>query len=323
MMKKNSRVAQLLGIEYPVLSAGMSWVTSAELVAAVSNAGGLGILGPNAGQTELTDDPIETAERMRREIRKARALTDKPIGAEMMVFGEPGVWDEPLLNVYLEENIQAVLCLNDVPEAWVKKLQAAGKKCIHKDIFATRESFIKAEKMGYDAVVIAGCDCGGHSNVKTIGTFTAIRMATEVTSLPVIAAGGIVDSVSVQAAGLFGAEGIYVGTRFVASKENPIAQVTKDKMIELTTDDLMQVEGIFGPILSMPTPTIRKARELQEESHGKNALEITNTYGGGYRTGMVLGDFENGLLDVSSAIDLIKNIPSVQEIMDEFAKGME
>lgn len=90
MMKKNSRVARLLGIEYPVLSAGMSWVTSAELAAAVSNAGGLGILGPNAGQTELTTDPVETAERMRAEIRKARSLTDKPFGAELMIFGQPG-----------------------------------------------------------------------------------------------------------------------------------------------------------------------------------------------------------------------------------------
>ena len=106
-------------------------------------------------------------------------------------------------------------------------------------------------------------------------------------------------------------------------QECTVAQVTKDKMVELTTDDLMQVEGIFGPIMSLPTPSIKKAHELMEESHGKNALEITNTYGGGYRTGMLLGDFENGLLDVSAAIGQIKSILSVQEIMDEFAKGME
>ena len=202
MMKKNSRVAQLLGVEYPVLSAGMSWVTSAELAAAVSNAGGFGILGPNAGQTELTTDPVETAERMRAEIRKTRSLTDKPFGAELMIFGEPGPFDEPLFNVYLEEDIQAVLCLNDVPQEWVDKLHAAGKKCIHKDIFATVASFKKAEKMGYDAVVVAGVDCGGHSNTKDIGTITAIRIAKEATSLPVIAAGGIIDGLTVQIAGI-------------------------------------------------------------------------------------------------------------------------
>jgi len=326
---ENNRVCELLGIEYPVLSAGMSWVTSAELVAAVSNAGGFGILGPNAGQTEFTADPIETAERMRAEIRKTRTLTDKPFGAELMIFkstgdvsGAPGAFDEPLLNVYLEEDIQAVLCLNDVPQEYVDKLHAAGKKCIHKDIFATVESFKQAEAMGYDAVVVAGCDCGGHSNNMTIGTIPAIRMACEATSLPVIGSGGIIDGLTTQIAGMCGAEGIYVGTRFVASVESPVAQITKDKMVELTTDDLMQVEGVFGPIMSLPTPSIRKAKELMEESHGKNALAITNTYGGGYRTGMLLGDFENGLLDVSAAIGQIKSIPTVQEIMDEFRKGM-
>lgn len=320
-LEKN-RVCEVLGIEYPVLSAGMSWVTSAELAAAVSKAGGLGILGPNAGQTELTDDPIETAERMRAEIRKVRKLTDKPFGVELMVFGVPGPFDEPLLNVMLEEKVPAALCLNDVPAEWVKKLQANGTKCIHKDIFATVASFKKAEADGYDAVVVAGVDCGGHSNHFDIGTFTAVRIAREATTLPLIAAGGIVDGLSVQVAGMLGAEGVYVGTRFVASVESPVAQVTKDKMVELTTDDLLQVEGIFGPIMSLPTPSIRTAYELQEESHGKNAMAITGTYGGGYRTGMLLGDFENGLLDVSAAIGQIKSIPTVQEIMDEFKKGM-
>ena len=98
MIKKKNRVTELFGIEYPVLSASMSWVTSAELVAAVSNAGGLGILGANAGQTELTSDPVETAERMRAEIRKTRTLTDKPFGATLMVFGQAGPFDEPLFN---------------------------------------------------------------------------------------------------------------------------------------------------------------------------------------------------------------------------------
>ena len=325
MMKKNSRVSQVLGIEYPVLSAGMSWVTSAELAAAVSNAGGLGILGPNAGQTELTSSPEETAERMRREIRKTRTLTDKPIGAELMLVGSGGPFVEPLVKVYEEEDVNVILCLNDVPQEYVDRFHAAGKKCVHKDIFATVESFKKAEAMGYDAVVIAGVDCGGHSNVKTVGTFTGIRIAKDATSLPVIAAGGIIDGISVQAAGVLGAEGIYVGTRFLASVESTIAQVTKDKMLELNVDDLVQVEGIFGPILSYPTPDIQKCVELMQDSQAKNAGAITGTYSGGYRTGMLLGQFVDGvgLLDVSSAIGQIKEILTVQEIMDEFAKGME
>jgi len=325
MMKKDSRVAQILGIEYPVLSAAMSWVTDAKLVAAVSEAGGLGIFGPNAGQTELSKSAEETADRMRREIRKARELTKKPIGAELLWEGSSRPFAQALSEVYAEEGVDVILCLNDVPQEFVDKYHALGKKVIHKDIFATTESFKKAEAMGYDAVVVAGVDCGGHSNRKKLGTFTAIRYAKEATSLPVIAAGGIYDSVSVQAAGLFGAEGIYVGTRFCASVEAPLAQATKEKMLELTVDDCTQVDGIFGPILSLPTPSIQKAYELMEESHGKNAQEITATYGGGYRTGMVLGQWTDGigLLDVGACIGQIKEILTVQEIMDEFAKGME
>jgi len=325
MMKKNSRVAQVLGIEYPVISAAMSWVTDARMVAAVSNAGGLGMLGANAGQTELTSSPEETADRMRNEIRKVRTMTDKPIGAQLMMVGSGGPFVEPLVKVYEEEDVNVILCLNDVPQEYVDRFHAAGKKVIHKDIFATVESFKKAEAMGYDAVIVAGVDCGGHSNVKCIGTFTAIRIAKEATSLPVIAAGGIIDGVSVQAAGILGAEGIYVGSRFCASVESPIAQNTKEKIVELNTDDLVQVEGIFGPIMSYPTPDILKCKELMEDSQAKNAGAITGTYSGGYRTGMLLGGWTEGvgLLDIGASVGQIKNILTVQEIMDEFAKGME
>lgn len=326
MMKKDSRVAKLLGIEYPILSAPMSWITDAKLVAAVSEAGGLGIFGPNAGQTTVSSDPKEGKERMRREIEKARALTKKPLGAELLWAGSNNVFGEALADLYEESaDIAVVLCLNDVPQEYIDRFHKAGKVVLHKDIFATVESFKKAEAMGYDAVVVAGVDGGGHSNRKKAGTFTAIRIAKEATSLPVIAAGGIIDSISVQAAGLFGAEGIYVGTRFCASEESPIAPNVKQKMCEMTIDDCMQVDGIFGPILSYPTPDIKKAYELMEESHEKNALEITMTYSGGYRTGMTLGQFDQGvgLLDVSAAIGQIHEILTVKEIVQEFAKGME
>jgi len=326
MMKKNSRVAQLLGIEYPVLSAPMSWITDARLVAAVSEAGGLGVFGPNAGQTEVSTDPLEGKERMRREIAKARELTKKPLGAELLCIGSTSIFAEALCDLYCEdEDVAVVLCLGEVPQEWVDRLKAAGKICIHKDIMATVESFKVAEAMGYDAVVIGGVDAGGHSNRKKLGTFTAIRMAAEATSLPLIAAGGIIDGVSVKAAGLFGAEGIYVGTRFCVSVESPIADNVKQKMCEMTIDDCLQVDGLFGPVLSLATPDIQKSYELMKEGHEKNAGAITGTYAGGYRTGMLLGQFDQGigLVDVSASIGQIKSILSVADIMKEFATGME
>lgn len=326
MMKKNSRVAELLGVEYPVLSAAMSWVTSAELTAAVSEAGGFGLLGSNAGQSTLSTDPQTTATRMRAEIRKTMELTKKPFGGQVMGASAGGHhFSTAVMDVFCEEPaIKAVLCLNDVTEEQIRIMKSAGKILIHKDIFATVDSFKKAEDMGYDAVVVAGVDCGGHSNRKKLGTFTAIPMACEATSLPVIGAGGIIDRKGVAAAGILGAEGIYVGTRFLCSKESTIAENTKKKMCEMNTDECVQVDGVFGPIMSYPTPSIVKAYELMEESHKNNAELVTQTYGGGYRTGMLLGQWNEGigLLDVSASIGQIHEILTVKQIMEEFAKGM-
>jgi len=325
MLNKNSRVARIFGIEYPVFQAPMSWITSAELVAAVSNAGGLGILGPNAGQTDLTQDPVETAERMRSEIRKTRALTKKPFGVEVICSGDPNVknvWDEPLLKVIEEEDVNVVMFLDDGPVEYIERMKKAGKKLIKRNVFATRANISAAKALGFDAIAVCGCDCGGHSNHKSMGTFAAVRLAQEATDLPLIIGGGVVDAKSVAALGVLGAEGVWAGTRFVCSKESPVAQSTKEKMVELSIDDCAQVEGFYGPVMSMPTTTINQCLDLMADSQAKNAINISMTYMGGYRSNMLLGDHESGLLDVSTAIDMIKSIPTVQEIMDEFAKGM-
>lgn len=326
MLKKKSRVAEVFGIEYPVFQAPMSWITSAELAAAVGNAGGLGILGPNAGQTTLTTDPIETAERMRAEIRKTRSLTDKPFGVEVICSGDvntKGPFDEPLLKVLEEEDVPVVMFLDDGPIEYIERMRAAGKKLIKRNVFATRANIKAAEDLGFDAVVVCGCDCGGHSNHKSMGTFAAVRMAREATRLPLIVGGGVVDAKSVEALGILGAEGVWVGTRFVACVESPTHSSTKELMIKLSVDDCVQVEGGFGPVLSMPTSTINECLKLMEESQYKNAMKISNTYMGGYRSNMLLGDHTSGLLDVSTAIDMIKTIPTAKEIMEEFARGME
>lgn len=210
-MKKDSRVAKLLGIEYPVLQAPMNWLTDAKLVAAVSNAGGLGILGPNAG---------------------------------------------------------------------------------------------------------------GHMNPVNFGTLSAVRSAREVVDVPLIAAGGIVDGLSVQIAGLLGAEGVYCGSRFVACTEAPTHESIKQLYVDTTSDQLVQVAGIFGPVRSIHTPVIDKCLELMANPK-ENAGIITGTYAAGYKTAMLDGDLEHGLLDCGGAIDNIKDILSAEEIIREMAKGME
>lgn len=326
MMKKNSRVAEVFSIEYPIFQAPMTWITSAELVAAVSNAGGMGILGPNAGQTEPTRDPIVAAERMRAEIRKTRSLTDKPFGLELIFSGSNGEANsrfEPMLAVAEEEDVDTILFLDDAPVEYIERMRKAGKKLIKRNVFASRANISSAKALGFDAVAVCGCDCGGHSNNMTLGTFAAVQLAKDATDLPIIAGGGVVNATSVAALGVLGAEGVWVGTRFIACTESPVASRVKEKMTSMSFDDCVRVEGAFGSVLSLPTLPVKQCLDLAADSQAKNASSISRTYMGGYRTGMLLGDYENGLLDVSSAIDLIKDIPSVKEIIKEFAKGME
>lgn len=324
MMKKKSRVSEILGIEYPILQAPMNWLTSAELVAAVSNAGGFGILGPNAGQTQMTRDLKETAERMRDEIRKTRSLTAKPFGAELITAPRSDELNEMLLQVYLEEDVAAVMFLNFPPEGYVERVHAAGKIAIHKSIFADRNTLTKAQADGYDIIVIGSSDAGGHMNPVNFGTLNAIRTAREVVSAPLVAAGGIVDGLSVQVAGLLGAEGVYCGSRFVACSESPVHDSMKELFCKTTSDQLVQVCGMFGPLRSVRTPVIDKCLKMMHDTVNPMVpMMITGTYSGGYKTAMLDGDLQSGLLDCGGGIDMIKEVLPAAEIVAEMAKGME
>ena len=169
---------------------------------------------------------------------------------------------------------------------------------------------------------ILGPDAGGHMNPVNFGTLSAVRSAREVVDVPLIAAGGIVDGLSVQIAGLLGAEGVYCGSRFVACTEAPTHESIKQLYVDTTSDQLVQVAGIFGPVRSIHTPVIDKCLELMANPK-ENAGIITGTYAAGYKTAMLDGDLEHGLLDCGGAIDNIKDILSAEGIIREMAKGME
>lgn len=234
-----------------------------------------------------------------------------------------GIFDEPLLQVYEEEDVDVIMFLDDGPVKQIERMRAAGKKLIKRNAQANRKNLEEAEKLGFDVLAVCGVDCGGHSNAKKLGTLGAVQLARSVSSLPLVVGGGIIDRKGVMAIGALGAEGVWAGTRFVATEESPVAQVTKDRMLKLSIDDCVQVQGIYGPIMSVPTISINKCLEMMADSQVKNGVEISSTYMGGYRTGMLLGDVENGHLDVSSVIDLITSIRTVKEVVDEFVQGME
>ena len=195
---KNNRICQILNIEKPVIQGPLSWLTDARLVAAVSNAGGLGVLGPNAGLTAETavSTPEETAEKMREEIRKTKRLTEKPFGVNLIPAAENDIWTPPILQVIKEEGVRAVVYTGYAEGALIpalfNELKEAGMAIIYRDINPTPENTRLAEEAGADIIVATGFDEGGTLPGTALGTFSIVPLiADAVKRVPVMAAGGI------------------------------------------------------------------------------------------------------------------------------------
>ncbi|MFS8213859.1 NAD(P)H-dependent flavin oxidoreductase [Paenibacillus polymyxa] len=320
-----NRVTEILGIEKPILQGPMSWITNAEFVAAVSNAGGLGILGPNAGQTTITTSPEETAERMRREIRKTKELTDKPFGTTLITDANMKfTW--PILEVVIEEGVQVIL-LNGVEGTLTEKiitpLKEAGIKIVYRPLTPTIEDAKAAQAMGVDVYVVTGFDEGGTLPTSIIGTFTITPMIVDVLDIPVIAAGGIGDARGVASAFELGAEGVFLGSRFIPTVENPAAQSVKQMIVDSSAADLLLYRTLPAYYRSLPTPFAEKLVAM--DNQGASREEIAK-FGGSssvIRIGMLEGNGEGGIITVGTGITPIKKIQTVQEVVDELAAGIK
>ncbi|MBQ3510360.1 MAG: nitronate monooxygenase [Peptococcaceae bacterium] len=325
-----NRVCEILGIEKPVVQGSMTWITSAELAAAVSNAGGMGILGFNAGQTEMTPDPIETAERMRAEIKKTRALTDKPFAVTYMMPMPGDVFGEPLLNVILEEGMKNIFVLgfgfDPAYEAGViRGLKEKGLTVLYRAIDANVIGSKMIEEAGADIIVATGADEGGGvSGSNTVmGTFSVVPMIADAVNIPVMAAGGIVDKRTAKAAKALGAEGVYCGTVFIASKECRAAQACKDQIVNSKASDLLQFKDGGNIWRSLPTAAAKRAFDAHINGEGGEAVAKYMNEHGGLCAGQLFGDLENGVNCTSTAIDGIKAVRSCKEIVDDLTEGVE
>ncbi len=216
-----TRLTELLGIRYPIVQASMAWITDATLAAAVSEAGGLGTIGPNAGSTTVTRDVVETGERLREQIRKCKKLTDKPFAVNFVV-GVVG-WDrdysDRCLEVGIEEGVPVAVVSQGSPLVYTRRLKEAGVRVLH--VGSTVRHARKAEEAGVDAVIVSGTEGGGHSGFDQMTTLCLVPQAADAVEIPVIAGGGIVDARGIVAVLALGAEGVYMGTRFMATEECP------------------------------------------------------------------------------------------------------
>ncbi len=312
-----NRVCEILGIEKPVVQAPMTWITSPEMVAAVSNAGGLGVLGFNAGFETGKATPEETAEEMRRQIRRTKELTDKPFGMNVMTSAFDGAgFSKATIQVCIEEKVPVLVAIGALDAEQVKEWKAAGFKIIYRDMYPTVTSAKDAEAVGVDILVATGCDEGGGMPVEATGTMVKTALMADAVSIPVLAAGGIVNEAMAKASACVGAEGAYAGTRFVLSKECRAAQATKDDILNTGADDLIVLTEADGYLKWRSTPH-KVAKEAIEENMKGNMKPST----GSFFFGMLKGDLDAGINSVSSAASLIKSIDSCEEIVNELARG--
>ncbi|WP_059169995.1 nitronate monooxygenase family protein [Bacillus sp. FJAT-27445] len=303
-MEWNTRVTQILGIKYPIIQGGLAHLAYSELASAVSNAGGLG---------QITAMSLESPALLRNEIRKTREVTDKPFGVNFAI-GQHGRPFQEYVEVAIEEKVPVISMTGGNPAPLFEQLKGTGiKKLV---LVASRRQALKAEKLGADAVMVVGQEGGGHLGKEEVGTMVLIPSVTESVSIPVIASGGIADGRGLMAAFALGAEGIEMGTRFIAVKECVHAS-EKYKHILLESGESETL--IIKKSLGMPGRVIQNnwAEKIIELEHQGAAFGQLKDYisGEANRKFIYEGKIDEGFAWAGQAIGLIHDIPSTAELI--------
>ncbi|MBQ9567079.1 MAG: enoyl-[Lachnospiraceae bacterium] len=293
---KNS-VTELLGCEYPVIQGGMAWVAEHHLAAAVSEAGGFGIIGAASAPADV----------VREEIRKCKALTDRPFGVNVMLLNPNA---DEVAKIVIEEGVRAVTTGAGNPAKYMSAWKEAGVKVI--PVVASSAMAVMMERAGADAVVAEGMESGGHIGSTT--TFALLPQVCDAVNIPVIAAGGIADGRGMAAAFMLGASGVQMGTRFVASKESIVHANYKEKIIKAKDID----STVTGTSTGHPVRCLRNkmTREyLRMEKEGVELMELEKLTLGSLKRAVIDGDVVTGTLMAGQIAGLIKSEESCRDIV--------
>ncbi len=294
-----TRITELLGVEYPIIQGGMAWVAEHHLAAAVSEAGGLGLIGGANAPGEVVRD----------EIRKARKLTDKPFGVNVMLMSP---YADDVAKVIVEEGIQVVTTGAGNPEKYMDIWKAAGVKVI--PVVASVALARRMERHGADAVVAEGCESGGHIGEKT--TMTLVPQVADAVEIPVIAAGGIGDGRGIAAAFMLGAEAVQIGTRFVVSKEAVVHENYKQRIIKAKDIDSAVTGRSHGhPIRCLRNEMTREYVKMEAE--GKSFEELEYMTLGALRRAVQEGDVAKGTVMAGQIAGLISKEQTCKEMVEE------
>ncbi|WP_026584273.1 NAD(P)H-dependent flavin oxidoreductase [Bacillus sp. J33] len=302
-MNWNTKVTEMLGIQYPIIQGGLAHLAYSELAAAVSNAGGLG---------QVTAMSLSSPEKLREEIQKVKKLTDKPFGVNFAI-GQHGRPFSEYLDIAIEEKVPVISMTGGNPAPIFDQLKGVNVKKLV--LVAAKRQAVKAEELGADAVMVVGQEGGGHLGRDDIGTFVLVPQVVDAVSIPVIASGGIGDGRGMMAALSLGAEGIEMGTRFVATQECVHASsLYKNRLVEGAENDTIVIKRTIGaPARVIANTWTEKILEIEKQNGGYEQLKDYIS-GNANKKYIYEGNENEGFAWAGQVMGLIKDVPAVNEL---------
>ena len=296
-----NKITQLFNIKYPVIQGGMIWVSGYKLASAVSNAGGLGLIGAGSMYPEI----------LREHIQKCKKATHKPFGVNVPML-YPDI--EKIMDIIVEEGVKIVFTSAGNPKTWTSFLKKKGITVVH--VVSSVKFALKAEEAGVDAIVCEGFEAGGHNGREETTTFTLIPMVKEQLVIPVIAAGGIASGRGMLAAMVLGADGVQVGSRFAATEESSAHQNFKNTIIDVKDGDTQLTLKELAPVRLVKNKFYNDVQELYLQNPSKEKLkELLGRARA--KKGMFEGDLENGELEIGQIAGLIHEIKPAKDVLEE------
>ncbi|SDW57417.1 NAD(P)H-dependent flavin oxidoreductase [Aequorivita viscosa] len=302
-----NRITKLFGIKYPIIQAGMIWNSGWRLASAVSNEGGLGILGAGSMYPEV----------LREHIQKCQKATDKPFGVNVPML-YPNL--EEIIDIIIAEGVKIVFTSAGNPKTYTSKLKERGIVVVH--VVSSVKFALKAQEAGVDAVVAEGFEAGGHNGREETTTFTLIPMVKEQLDIPLIAAGGIATGEGMLAAMVLGADGVQVGSRFVASEESSAHKAFKEEVVAAKEGDTKLTLKELTPVRLLKNPFYESVLELYKTNPTKEDL-IKHLGRARAKRGMFEGDLVDGELEIGQIAGLIHDIKPAAQILKDMVKEFE
>lgn len=300
-----NRISALLGIRYPIIQAGMVWCSGWKLAAAVSNAGGLGLIGAGSMHPGI----------LREHIQKCKAATGQPFGVNVPLM-YPQI--EEIMQIILDEKVPVVFTSAGNPKAWTATLKAEGIKVAH--VVSSSKFAIKCAEAGVDAIVAEGFEAGGHNGREETTTFTLIPQVRRAVDLPLIAAGGIASGEGMAAAFALGAEGVQVGTRFALTEESSASEAFKQRCIALNEGDTVLSLKKVSPTRLIKNEFYQQVQQL--EDRGATPDELRELLGKGRsKRGIFEGDLSEGELEIGQVASHIREIIPAGEVVKQIMEG--